>query len=314
MQHDAWFFVGIFVFIFLVWAATGGPIHSLSFSGPSLPLPQELGGGTYLNFPRAPFGIGGNSVSLPGSSSGGGSVSGSGSSWRTTIGIGNASPYRSLVNLSHSVSGLGSSDPKREYLQLSIMQDAGAPVSVSGWSLRSLASGTLGSIPLGTEVPRSGVVNGTQSIVLSPGDRALIISGQSPIGGSFRENKCIGYFSTFQTFTPSLPQNCPDPSDELATHYGPDLIRDGKCTDYVKTLSRCQVVLTPPPSLSSSCQSFLMNYLNYNGCVSAHENDLNFKGDTWRIYLGRSAPLWQTTHETVELLDQNGKSIDSFTY
>ncbi len=63
-MHDAWFFIGVFVFIFLIWVSTGGPLHPLAFTGPRLSLPQELGGGTYLQFPRASFTIGDGSTSL----------------------------------------------------------------------------------------------------------------------------------------------------------------------------------------------------------------------------------------------------------
>jgi hypothetical protein len=157
-------------------------------------------------------------------------------------------------------------------------------------------------------------VNAAQDIVLSPGERATVISGQSPIGASFRENKCIGYFSTFQKFSPTLPQNCPSPSDELASAYGTGYIRDAACIDYVNKLSRCQVVLSPPVTISGACQSFVVKYLNYNGCVDAHKNDPDFLGNTWRIYLGRSSSMWRTKHELVKLLDVNGKTVDAFSY
>ncbi len=312
MEHDAWFFVGVFVFIFLVWAATGGPLHPLSFTGPTLAQPQELGGGTYLSLPRAPFRVGGSDVALPGSSGSGSSLSPS--TGGSGVSLGNTSPYRSLASLSHSVNGAGSADSRREYIEFSVAQNANAPVDISGWTLRSDTSGSASSIPQGTEVPTSGIINAIQNVVLSPGDRALIVSGQSPIGASFRENKCIGYFSTFQQFYPSLPQTCPVPSDELETRYGPDYIRDVKCIDYVHSLSRCQVVLTPPPNLSSACQSFLINNLNYNGCVTAHQNDLDFKGATWRVYLGRTSALWRQTHEYIRLFDREGKTVDAFSY
>jgi hypothetical protein len=170
------------------------------------------------------------------------------------------------------------------------------------------------NIPRGTEVPTSGTVNAAQDIILQPGESALIISGRSPIGGSFRENKCIGYFSTFQKFTPALPQNCPAPSDELAKLYGPDYVRDAACIDYVNRLSRCQVVLSPPVTVSGSCQSFLVNYLNYNGCMNAHQGDADFKSGSWRIYLGRTTPMWRSSHEIVKLLDIKGNTVDAFSY
>lgn len=323
-MHDAWFFVGVFVFIFLIWIATGGPLHQIAFTGPQLAQPGALGGGTYLQLPRSPMGIGTSNVSLPGSSNGGGSISGSsgntGSSEQavpTFTGgtlFGTPSPYRGLVTLSHYVSSAGASDPKNEYIELSIAQDTKIPVDLTGWRLVSDASGSSISIPKGTEVPTAGSVNATEDIVLSPGTRAILVSGQSPIGASFRENKCIGYFSSFQNFYPSLPQNCPMPSDELSALYGPNYIRDPACIDAVNKLSRCQVALTPPTGLSGTCQNLIVKYFNYNGCVDAHRSDKDFFGTTWRVYLGRSSSMWRSTHEIVKLLDINGKTVDAFSY
>ncbi|MFZ2167995.1 MAG: hypothetical protein WAV50_03990 [Minisyncoccia bacterium] len=315
-MHDAWFFIGIFVFIFIIWVATGGPNHPLAFTGPSLSVPRPLGTGTYLSFPRSPFGIGGTNISLPGSSNGGGAIGG-GESVPSLVGgmtFGEASPYRGIVSLNHYVSSAGAADPRNEYLELSISQNASVPVDITGWTLQSDATGNAITIPRGTEVPTSGTVNAVQNIVLTAGTRAMLISGQSPIGGSFRENKCIGYFSSFQKFSPSLPQNCPTPSDELVSNYGAGYIRDATCIDYVNKLSRCQVALTPPVTLSGTCQSFLVKYLNYNGCVEAHQKDADFAGNTWRVHLGRSNSMWRTQHEIVKLLDRDGKTVDAFSY
>ena len=160
----------------------------------------------------------------------------------------------------------------------------------------------------------SGTISAAQDIVLTPGERAIVISGQSPVGASFRENKCIGYFSTFQTFIPSLPQNCPVPSKELSSNYGADYIRDAVCIDYVAKIPRCKVTLSPPTTISGVCQSFVIKYLNYNGCVDAHRSDSDFESTTWRVYLGRSKPLWRAKHELVKLLDAQGKTVDAFSY
>lgn len=317
-MHDSWFFIGVFVFIFLIWIITGGPVHPLAFSGPTLAQPQELGGGTYLSLPRAPFTIGGTEVSLPGSSSNtSDTYQLNGNTVPAFVGgtaFGEASPYRGLVSMNHYVSGAGSLDPRNEYIELSIPQNASAPVNISGWILRSEATGSSITIPRGTEVPTSGTINTVQDIVLVPGTRAMLISGRSPIGASFRENKCIGYFSSFQSFSPSLPQNCPSPNDELISSSGSGYVRDASCIDYVNTLSRCQVALSPPTTVSGSCQSFLVKYLNYNGCVEAHQRDVDFSGSMWRVYLGRSNSMWRTQHEVVKLLDATGKTVDAFSY
>ena len=313
-MHDAWFFIGIFVFIFLIWIATGGPLHPIAFTGPSLAQPGVLGGGTYLQLPRSPYGLGSTNVSLPGSSNDGGAQSNETPTSLSGSVFGPSSSYRGVVSLNHYVSGAGSSDPKSEYIELYVAQDAGTPVTISGWTLSSDATGSSATIPRGTEVPVSGTVNASQDIVITPGKRALLISGQSPIGASFRENKCIGYFSTFQQFSPSLPQNCPTPSDELSSYYGAGYIRDVACIDYVNKLSRCQVALSPPTGVSVTCQNFLTQYLNYNGCLGAHQNDADFKGDTWRVYLGRTSSLWRAQHEIVRLTDATGKTVDAFSY
>lgn len=320
MQQDAWFFVGIFAFIFLIWIATGGPTRPLSWSGPILPQPDQLGGGTYLGFPRAPFTIGSAEVRLPGSSVGGGSLGdGTGRSEPSLPVIpglifGTPSPYRSIVTLSHYVSGAGSGNPGSEYLTLSVSSNAGLPVNITGWRIVSEVSGSASLVPKGTAVPVSGVVNEVQDIVLEPGDRAIIVSGYSPIGASFKENKCIGYFSTFQTFSPPLSQICPPAKDELLQRYGSGYIRDVACIDYVEKLSRCQVALSPPVSLSGSCQAFAVKYLNYNGCRDAHQGDADFLGTTWRVYLGRTTTLFRSTREVVKLLDAKGNTVDAFSY
>lgn len=310
MEHDAWFFVGVFVFIFLIWIATGGPLHPISFTGSRLALPDALGGGTYISFPRASFGTGTSNVSLPSSSN-------SGTAATQSLGgsvFGISSPYREIVSLSHYVSGAGSDDARNETVGISIPQNADQSVDLSGWKLVSEATGIFATIPNGTAVPTSGIVNHMQHIVLAPGERATIISGRSPIGTSFRENKCTGYLSAFQRFSPSLPQNCPMPSDDLVSFYGAYYIRDPNCIDYVNKLSRCQIDLSPPSALSNACKNFVVKYLNYNGCVAAHQNDSNFNGNTWHIYLGRTSSMWRTKHEVVKLLDDVSKTVDTFSY
>lgn len=340
MERDAWIVVGIFAFIFIIWIFTGGPTNAISFSGPTIPY-STSGSGTSTNatssssggsisffssLPRASFGSP-TYITLPGSTgsnvslTGGGSVSSGGSnssvppaSSLSGVGFGTPSPYRGLVTLSHGVSDPGASNPNNESLTLYVSPNAGTPVDITGWTLESAATGKTAVIPKGTTLPRSGVVNEQSDIVLLPGQQAIISSGRSPIGASFQENKCIGYYSNFQNFTPSLPQNCPDPSSELQAHYGAYYIRDAACIDYVNTIPRCKTVLTPPTNISGACQSFVLKYLNYNGCVDEHQNDSDFYGNTWRVYLGRTASMWRQQHEVVKLLDKQGKTVDAFSY
>jgi hypothetical protein len=327
-QHDAWFFVGIFVFIFLIWVSTGGPLHPLSFAGPALAQPEELGGGTYLGLPRANFKIGSRNVSLPGSSNGGSTYSYTNT--RTYDGspahipapvfgiyFGPPSPYINQVSMTHYVSNASSTD---EYVELSVVQNSSNSVKITGWTIESEATYNAEIIPKGTRVPTSGVVNASEDIVLEPGDRAIISTGPSPVGASFRENKCTGYFGTMQKFSPTLPLACPLASSELLNYYGTPYIHDPACIDFVQNLPRCKIPLDNPGNLNDTCESFLVDKLNYNGCVTTHRSDADFAGTTWHIYLdrtdrkGKTKPMWRTKHEVVKLLDERGKTVAQFTY
>jgi hypothetical protein len=329
MEHDAWFFIGIFVFIFLIWIATGGPLHPIAFTGPRLAQPDVLGGGTYLQLPRAGIGIGNSHACLspgcPGYYSVGGTVSGGG----TTAGSGvqtvpsgvpgviltPPSPYRNMVSLGNYVSNASSTDARKEYVQIYVAQNASASVDITNWVLQSGATGRAEIIPKGTRVPTSGAVNAVDDIILRPGDRAIIVSGESPVGASFSENKCIGYFGGFQVFTPALPQTCPSAADELAASYGTPYIHDPSCIDYAKSLPRCKTAVPPSyTNLSLTCQEFLESHINYNACLTLHQNDPDFGGTTWRIYLGRKKSMWRTKYEVVELLDDRGKTVATFNY
>lgn len=311
MQHDAFFFIGIFAFIFLVWAATGGTSHSISFTGPTLSLPGALGGGTYITLPQANFGVGSSNAGSTDSSTSVSSVT----STTTIAGItyGTPSSYHGLVTLSGSITNAGST-VANESLTIYASTGASSPIDITGWTIESVASGNASVIPQGTEVPVSGIVNAAQDIMLSPGTRAIVTSGRSPVGASFRENKCVGYYVQYQTFVPALAKNCPTAPNELKSSYGADYLRDTACISYANTISRCQVVLTPPVGLTTACQSFISTYLNYNSCVTAHRSDTDFLSNQWRVYLGRTSPMWRTKNEEVKLLDASGKTVDVFTY
>lgn len=325
MKHEAWFFIGFFVFIFVVWIAIGGPTRSASLDVPSLSSSEVSGtttasGWGSFSLPQAPLIIGDSAIVLPGSSSDTVLSSGTGAPPFDPVPgftFAPASPLHGTVSLSRYVSNADASDARSEYVQVSVEGGAPSPVNITGWTLRSGASGRQATIPGGTATPTAGVVNPIRDIVLFPGESAIIVSGVSPIGTSFRENKCIGYFGSLQTFTPSLPQGCPSAADDLAAFYGASYIRDPSCIDYADSLPRCEVPATLRTTiLSKACRAFLGTYMNYNGCVSLHSKDADFGGNAWRIYLGRDKdePLWRTRHEVVELLDREGKTVDAFSY
>lgn len=292
------FFIALFAFFFVLWLATGGPNRPTSFTGPYL-RPVSTTGTT-----AQPYG----------------SPSAFSSLNRTiTVGVQgvdvnqNASGSRGLVSFSRDLSGATQSDPQKEYVVITYAASAKEPLSTAGWKLISRERNKTVGIPQGTETPRSGRVNALTPITLRPGDQMIVSTGRSPVGISFRENKCSGYFEEHQDFHPSLSQNCPTPYQEFS-RFGKSVDTSGACAQYVSTIPYCATETRMQGGVSSTCQQFVEDRLNYNGCVTGHENDSDFLGNTWRVFLGESDELWTQGHETIVLLDAQNKVVDSITY
>jgi hypothetical protein len=122
------------------------------------------------------------------------------------------------------------------------------------------------------------------------------------------------YFAQALSFTPSLPRECPLPLEEPLPS-PPNHLSDA-CLDYLATIPRCTVPGALPMRLQNdgSCQAHAMNKINYNACVALHKNEPGFYRNEWRIFLGRTSPLWKSRREVVELRDADGKLIHSYGY
>ena len=314
MKSDGLFFLGIIVFFFILWFATGGPTRPMSFAGPYITPITDVG-----------------TVSLGyGSGSTEGFVS-SGSIWSNIMGLenqvadlqrnasdirafGEVSPLKGQITV--GTGGTGATDPDQEYVTL--RASGSQSVDITGWRLVSGASGHGARIPEGTALPTRGRVNDTARIVLNPGDTAIVVTGEGPNGVSFRENMCTGYLGESQTYYPTLQNRCPAPYDEFDRFFTGNELRDEKCYTLMRSSPTCK---TPSDrGVSGACTRLIDEYLTYNSCVEKHQYDSGFPGKTWRIYLeyensrGRSEELWKPTRDAVKLLDTNGKTVDLYTY
>lgn len=278
------FFIGMLLLFFLVWVAGGGPERPISFSGP------------YLGAITAP----GTTAQSYGDPSQFSPINGQ-------VTIGGTAKTVTLVKDSTPAKNTNASS---EYVSIMVSSAASGPVSTAGWRLVSKETGKGASFPLGTEVAQSGRVNTLAAITLKPGETAIVVSGRSPVGNSFKENLCTGYLEERQNFKPPLNQFCPTPFQELqrfAEGYSE------QCASYVRSISYCTTEATMK-SPGGSCEDFVDEYLNYNGCVDAHRNDPNFTSSTWRIYLGVSDELWNNKRDTIQLIDAAGNVLDSLSY
>jgi hypothetical protein len=228
--------------------------------------------------------------------------------------FGDPSPYRGEILLSNRTS-----DPEAgasgEYIEMHASSANSAPVQITGWSLQSVLSGARVAIPPASSLFILGVVNPVRAVLLNPGASAIVNTGVSPVGVSFRENVCSGYLAQYQTFSPDLENYCPDPKSAMP-EIPENLQRYGaSCFTFVQSLSSCRFPGSALPStLSSACRSFVVSTYSYNGCVNMYQFLAGFNKNSWRLFIGSPSPLWNSEHDIIRLLDAEGRTVDVLTY
>lgn len=219
------------------------------------------------------------------------------------------SPYKEKISL--NAYHAKESDPQKEYIEIKTISKT-EPILITGWTLKG-KEGLDIIIGQGAYLPYSSQTNQQNQIYLEPNATAIITTGQSPIGTSFRLNICTGYFNQFQKFFPSLTEECPVvPADSVPLSY------PAACFNFVKSLSRCRMPANIPYEtaieIGNDCILFLKEKSNYSGCVNSHKDEENFYKKEWRIYLGRNKELWNNQRDKITLRDQQGKIIDEVSY
>jgi hypothetical protein len=190
------------------------------------------------------------------------------------------------------------------------------PVRITGLVLHSGISGRSYSIPQGTPLYLGGQINIGQDVYLAPNEEAIIVTGRSPIGTSFRTNSCTGYLEQFQDFSPSLSRSCPSPKKELDIKDVSIIHSFGDaCIDFIERMPSCKLNLKPIPlGFPEQCVRFITEDITYNGCVKSHKNDDDFYDDEWRLYLGRNEEVWRAKREVIELVTPDGTVLDTLSY
>ena len=208
-------------------------------------------------------------------------------------------------------SGAQLSDPQKEYLRIVASTKNTGSFTLTGIKIKSTVTNKEIVIPQGVSLPILGSASKNEKISLVPGERAFVSTGRSPIGESFKVNICSGYLGQFQTYTPELRQECPEPLDELKASG----IDEEACTDFVKKIPRCSIYTKNIPStLSKECSTFVQTTLNYNGCVASHKNDTSFFRNEWRLFLSNATELWKEKREIIKILDSKNTVLDAITY
>lgn len=250
---------------------------------------------------------------------------------RNTELTGVGSPYRGKISFSGG-------NPREifaqdEYIRLRAGRGNEEDILITGWKIESVLTGVQVTIGGASPLPAIGNINSEPALRLPPGSEVILHSGRSPVGASFRVNRCTGYFNQYQPFNPDLPRECPSPVDEFDEFSGitaKDIREDARdiCRAYIRrNTERCEIdntadfdarnrfgerVIDPP--LSSACQTFIRNDLTYPSCVANHIADEDFYSLEWHIYAGSFSELWRREGEVLRLLDQSGRTVDVWNY
>ncbi len=154
-------------------------------------------------------------------------------------------------------------------------------------------------------------------IFLEPGEDAYILTTESPLNASFRENMCTGYIAQHKTIYPSLSYSCPRPMDEMK-RFADIPLDDDSCYDFIERLSSCT---TPTDEaiddadLSRACTRLIDMSFDHDNCVARHKKDPYFDDPgTWHIYLEEDDNLWRKEREIIRLMDENDLVIDVVEY
>lgn len=227
------------------------------------------------------------------------------------------SPYYDKISLS-GISGLNNKDPNEEYVTISARLDKNETLKITGWYLKSEISGYFAVISGASLLPFP-FKKSDSPIVLQDEDRVYLIKGFSPVGVSFRTNKCTGYFEENRTFVPSLSLNCPQPEDERLPNFSSVYDRNEECFDIIDSLSRCVTVNSSfirdlPDTVNDACKNYLTTQINYNSCVAKHFGDVDFPGNEYYVYLNKFGPLWRERQDKINLYDENGLIVDTISY
>lgn len=220
------------------------------------------------------------------------------------------SPFAGLLTLS---SGGARDDLREEYLKISVSSSIKQKIPITGLLLYSPITGKNVYIGQAVILPRVGSTNVAENINAEPGQTIFVATASSPLGFSFRTNMCTGYLTQFQDYSPELKRSCPSPEDE-ALYIKTDPALTTPCLDYLEDLPRCEIPKRINSAPGTNCQNFIRANINYNSCASNHISDTDFPGKDWRVYLNLSKELWNDENDIIQLIDREGKIIDTLDY
>lgn len=187
---------------------------------------------------------------------------------------------------------------------LRVGNDAGSPIDVTGWYVRS----NRGSVLIRGATTRAGPAN-HPAIVIRPGTSAVFYAAWGSFVKNLELNTCTGYLNDIYTLSPAVPNDCPRPPRSELINFS------GACQNFINSLSSCKV---PEPNdlnrftTEAACRAFL-NTFSYQECVERYRGLSNFNSYGWRVWLGTEF-VFDLLHDRLLLFDAAGKLVDEYIY
>jgi hypothetical protein len=186
-------------------------------------------------------------------------------------------------------------------------------IDITDFKLKSTSTNIEVTIPKTVKLYFTGMQNVEENVILGPQERAYVITGKSPTSNGMKLNKCSGYLTQYNNFSPSFSTNCPAPRNEDLSSI-PKTVNNDICFDLIDYYPSCRVQSEPISNMySSECQNFIYKKINYPNCINTHKNDSDFWEKTWYVYLKRSEKIWKDRREVIVLYDRDDKVISKIT-
>ncbi len=197
---------------------------------------------------------------------------------------------------------------KDDYLVLRNRSDE--PVNIDNWTIKTKNETV--TIPQAIHKLKHPIsANTPTDIVLAPDNEIIISLNISPQGENFRTNKCTGYLDQYEQFYPSLDEDCPEFDESEYSHL------KTACRSFIEDLDECEIpnyTDNYEVSYDNTCVAFLNEQFNYEYCYNDHYLEVDFFGDKWRVFLGKSYDILDNESDTVILRDGDGLVVWEYEY
>jgi len=222
--------------------------------------------------------------------------------------------------------------PRGDKFTLYLNNNTNKEINITNW--RIVSSQGVYLIPKGVNYVDPDYKYKKEDIILPPYGKAKIIATSSPLGFSFRTNKCFKYFLNLrrdvEKFVDYIPYYCKYFSREELFN----LRKQGysiNCLDFLKRIS-C------PPRYKdlekivydSKCMKLIDDLFTYKGCYYNNLNQPDFLTKNWIIFIPTPTTtiyetstlrfkeiyknLYQTRYEEIRLYDNKNLLVNTYIY